>query len=45
MARADLELLSFDAYARGDLFVRYAAEIGRFLDRGGLLGWRRRPAA
>jgi hypothetical protein len=36
---ADLELLSFDAYARGDLFVRYADEIGRFLARGGILSW------
>jgi hypothetical protein len=36
---ADLELLSFDAYARGDLFVRYADEIGRFLTRGGILSW------
>ena len=36
---ADLELLSFDAYARGDLFVRYAEEIGRFLARGGILSW------
>jgi hypothetical protein len=34
-----LELLSFDAYARGELFVRYAAEIGRFLGRGGVLSW------
>jgi hypothetical protein len=36
---ADLELLSFDAYARGDLFVRYAGEIGRFLARGGVISW------
>jgi hypothetical protein len=36
---ADLELLSFDAYARGDLFVRYAGEIGHFLARGGVLSW------
>jgi hypothetical protein len=36
---AGLELLSFDAYGRGELFVRYAAEIGRFLDRGGVLSW------
>ena len=36
---ADLELLSFDAFARGDLFVRYAAEIGHFLARGGILSW------
>jgi hypothetical protein len=36
---ANLELLSFDAYARGDLFIRYADEIGRFLTRGGILSW------
>ncbi|MGD8625224.1 MAG: hypothetical protein PVF47_05235 [Anaerolineae bacterium] len=36
---ANLELLSFDAYARGDLFVRYAGEIARFLARGGILSW------
>jgi hypothetical protein len=36
---ADLELLSFDSYARGELFVRYAAEIRRFLDQGGVLSW------
>jgi hypothetical protein len=34
-----LELLSFDAYARGEIFVRYAAEIGRFLGRGGVISW------
>jgi hypothetical protein len=34
-----LDLLSFDAYGRGDLFVRYAGEIGRFLARGGVISW------
>ncbi len=42
---AGLDLLSFDAYARGDLFVRYAAEIGRFLDRGGVVSWGIVPTA
>jgi hypothetical protein len=36
---AGLDLLSFDAYARGDLFVRYAGEIGRFLACGGAISW------
>jgi hypothetical protein len=36
---AGLDLLSFDAYARGDLFVRYAGEIGRFLACGGVISW------
>ncbi len=35
---ADIDILSFDSYSRGDTFVRYdrAAE---FLERGGILSW------
>jgi len=36
---ANLDLLSFDAYARGEVFSRYAGQIKRFLDRGGVLSW------
>ncbi len=36
---ADLDLLSFDAHGRGELFTRYAEGIGRFLDRGGVISW------
>ncbi len=36
---AGLDLLSFDAYARGEVFARYAGQIKRFLDRGGVLSW------
>ena len=36
---ANLDLLSLDAYARGEVFARYAGQIKRFLDRGGVLSW------
>jgi len=36
---ASLDLLSFDAYARGEVLVRYTDQIRRFLDRGGVLSW------
>ena len=36
---ASLDLLSFDAYARGEVFARYAGQIKRFLDKGGILSW------
>jgi len=36
---AGLDLLSFDAYARGEVLTRYAGQIRQFLDRGGVLSW------
>ena len=36
---ANLDLLSLDAFARGEVFARYAGQIKRFLDRGGVLSW------
>jgi hypothetical protein len=36
---AGLDLLSFDAYGRGNLFVRYSQGVGRFLERGGVISW------
>ena len=36
---AGLDLLSFDAYARGEVFTRYADGIAAFLARGGVLSW------
>lgn len=39
LLEAGLDVLSFDAYARGEVLVRYAGQIHRFLDRGGVLGW------
>jgi len=36
---AGLDLLSLDAYARGEIFARYAGQIKQFLDRGGVLSW------
>jgi len=39
LLEAGLDLLSFDAYARGEVFTRYADGIAAFLDRGGVLSW------
>ena len=36
---AGLDLLSFDAFARGEVLTRYARPIKQFLDRGGVLSW------
>ncbi len=36
---ASLDLLSFDAYGRGDRFVHYAEGIDGFLARGGIISW------
>lgn len=35
----DIDLLSFDTYARGELFVNYAGRIKKFLDRGAVISW------
>ena len=35
----DLDILSLDVYANGDVFVSYANSIRRFLEKGGVLVW------
>ncbi len=37
--RANLDIISFDAYEFGDKSTIYAAEISNFLQRGGYLAW------
>jgi methionine synthase II (cobalamin-independent) len=37
--RANLDIISFDAYEFGDKSTIYAAEISGFLERGGYLAW------
>jgi methionine synthase II (cobalamin-independent) len=37
--RANLDVISFDAYEFGDKSTIYAAEISNFLERGGYLAW------
>jgi len=39
LLRLDLDVLSFDAYTNGHIFVSYAGSIRKFLDRGGVLVW------
>ncbi|MDP2268799.1 MAG: hypothetical protein Q8K46_06485, partial [Deltaproteobacteria bacterium] len=40
----DIDILSFNAYNCGEVFVKYRAGIKRFLDRGGMFGWGLVPA-
>jgi hypothetical protein len=35
----DLDILSLDVYANGEVFVAYAQSIRKFLDRGGIIVW------
>jgi len=35
----DLDVLSLDIYTNAEVFASYAASIGRFLERGGILVW------
>jgi hypothetical protein len=35
----DIDYLHFDAYQFGDKLSLYAGDIGRFLERGGMIGW------
>ena len=35
----DLDVLSLDVYTNAEVFSAYAASIGRFLDRGGVIVW------
>ena len=40
----DIDILSFNAYNCGEIFVKYREGIKRFLNRGGMLGWGLVPA-
>jgi hypothetical protein len=40
----DIDILSFNAYNCGEIFVKYGDSIKRFLDKGGMLGWGLVPA-
>lgn len=35
----EMDILSFDAFHRGELFVKYLNGIRGFLDRGGIIAW------
>jgi hypothetical protein len=35
----DIDILSFNAYDRGDIFVGYADRIKTFLNKGGVIAW------
>ena len=35
----DIDILSFNAYDRGDVFVGYAKRIKTFLEKGGIIAW------
>ncbi len=40
----DIDILSFNAYNCGEIFVKYKGSIKRFLERGGIIGWGLVPA-
>ena len=40
----DIDILSFNAYNCGEIFVKYRDSIKRFLNKGGMLGWGLVPA-
>lgn len=40
----DIDILSFNAYNCGEIFVKYRDGIKRFMQRGGMLGWGLVPA-
>ncbi len=40
----DIDILSFNAYNCGEIFIKYREGIKRFLNRGGMLGWGLIPA-
>ncbi len=39
LLQQDLDVLSIDALARGEIFSRYRDEIKAFLDKGGIISW------
>jgi len=40
----DIDILSFNAYNCGEIFVKYKRSIKKFLERGGIIGWGLVPA-
>lgn len=44
LLQLDIDILSFNAFNCGEIFVKYREGIKRFLDRGGMLGWGLVPA-
>lgn len=40
----DIDILSFNAYNCGDIFIKYRDSIKKFIDRGGIIGWGLIPA-
>ncbi len=39
MLNLDLNILSVDILAWGEIFIRYTAELRSFLDKGGIISW------
>jgi hypothetical protein len=44
LLRTPMDVLSFNAFGRGDRFVNYIPSLRSFLDRGGVVGWGIVPA-
>lgn len=44
LLRRPMDVLSFNAFGRGDRFVHYVGSLERFLDGGGVVGWGIVPA-
>lgn len=44
LLRTPMDVLSFNAFGRGDRFVNYIPSLRRFLDGGGVVGWGIVPA-
>ena len=44
LLKTPMDVLSFNAFGRGDRFVNYIPSIRAFLDKGGVLGWGIVPA-
>ncbi|MHB8910800.1 MAG: uroporphyrinogen decarboxylase/cobalamine-independent methonine synthase family protein [Syntrophales bacterium] len=44
LLQLDIDILSFNAFNCGEIFVKYREGLKRFLDRGGMLGWGLVPA-
>jgi hypothetical protein len=40
----DIDILSFNAYNCGEIFIKYRDGVERFLERGGMIGWGFIPA-
>jgi len=39
LLKLDMDVLSLDIYTNAEIFASYAASIGRFLDKGGIIVW------